>query len=99
MDEANDHIGAAVAVGIPWETTETGLVQWKLVDWTVEDDDGASCPCSTIALGTIRSSGAATTRSRTCRPAAGSFLMARRLTMQVWPPRSRDEAPSIDVDA
>lgn len=44
MDEANDHIGAAVAVGIPWETTETGLVQWKLVDWTVEDDNGVSLP-------------------------------------------------------
>ena len=44
MDEANDHIGAAVAVGIPWETTETGLVQWKLVDWTLVEEGDARLP-------------------------------------------------------
>jgi hypothetical protein len=33
-----------VALPIPWEHTATGCVEWRLVDWTLEDDNGQRLP-------------------------------------------------------
>ena len=36
--------GTLVAIPIPWESSASGCVEWRLVDWTVEDDDGQRLP-------------------------------------------------------
>ena len=36
--------GTLIALCIPWEGSPSGCVEWRLVDWTVTDDDGQSFP-------------------------------------------------------
>ena len=36
--------GPLVAIPIPWAHCPSGCVEWRLVDWTVADDDGRRLP-------------------------------------------------------
>ena len=36
--------GTLIALCVPWEGSPSGCVEWRLVDWTVTDDDGQSFP-------------------------------------------------------
>ena len=33
-----------VAIPVPWEGSPSGCVEWRLVDWTLEDDGGQRLP-------------------------------------------------------
>ena len=36
--------GTRVAIPLPWEHSPSGCVEWVLVGWTAEDDDGLRLP-------------------------------------------------------
>jgi hypothetical protein len=43
MAEFHAAKGELVAIPIPWDTA-SGCVEWRLVDWTLEDDTGLRYP-------------------------------------------------------
>jgi hypothetical protein len=36
--------GTLIAIPIPWEGCPSGCVEWRLVGWTIKDDDGQIFP-------------------------------------------------------
>jgi hypothetical protein len=43
--------GTLVAIPVPWESSASGCVEWRLVNWTLADDMWPACPVLSDADG------------------------------------------------
>ena len=84
---SGDTEGVLIAIPIPWEHSGSGCVEFRLVDWTVPDDDGERLPVGADVEGTPEH-GAVTTRSEDRRTANGTSLMASVAPTKPSLPRS-----------
>ena len=48
---SGDTEGVLIAIPIPWEHSGSGCVEFRLVDWTVPDDDGERLPVGADVAG------------------------------------------------
>ena len=80
--------GTLIAIPVPWESSPSGCVEMRLVDWTVENDGGQRLPIL-VEQGAWGYDYAL----RASKTAADAFPTASVAMTKAWPPCSHAAGP------